>query len=260
MRFEGKVAIITGAGTGIGRDMAIEFAKEGAKVTIAARRKELLEETADLAEQAGGLRPLVVQMDLTHEDQVEDMVQQTVAAFDQVDYMINNAAVPGKDLYVWEQTLQNWNDTFATNLTAKFLTSRACLKHMMPRRSGVILTFSSTAALGPYPRKSHYTASKSGIFGFTRTLAQEVGPYGIRANCIIPGAINTELLQNYIKRIAGEQGRDPGELAKEMSSSSALQRQVEPREVTQTVMWLCSDDASAITGQMIRVCAGAAMW
>ncbi|MCH8283231.1 MAG: SDR family oxidoreductase [Chloroflexi bacterium] len=152
------------------------------------------------------------------------------------------------------------NYTFATNLTAKFLTSRACLKHMMPRRSGVILTFSSTAALGPYPRKSHYTASKSGIFGFTRTLAMEVGPYGIRANCIIPGAINTELLQNYIKRIAGEQGRDPGELAKEMSSNSALQRQVEPREVTQTVMWLCSDDASAITGQMIRVCAGAAMW
>ena len=260
MRFDGKVAIITGAGTGIGRDMAIAFTKEGANVTIAARRQNLLEETADLAEQASGRRPLVVKMDLTIEEQVDDMVEQTVAKFGQVDFMINNAAMPGKDLYIWEQTLENWNQTLATNLTSKFLTSRACLKHMMPRRTGVILTFSSTAALGPYPRKSHYTASKSAIFGFTRTLAQEVGPYGIRANCIVPGAIATDLLKNYIKRIADEQGKDPDEMAKEMASNVALQRQVRPEEVTKTVMFLCSDDSSAITGQMIRVCAGGAMW
>ena len=259
MRFSGKVAIITGSGTGIGRDMAIAFAREGAQVTVAARREGLLEETADLAERAGGERPLVVPTDITSEEQVEAMVKRRVERFGCVDFMINNAAHAGTDLHVWEQTLENWNQTLATNLTSQFLVSRACLAHMMPRRSGVILTFSSTAALGPHARKSHYTASKSGIFGFTRTLAQEVGPHGIRANCIVPGAVKTELLTNYWERIAGERGVDTDVIADEMGQQAALGRVVEVREITGTVMFLCSDDASAITGQMIRVCAGAAM-
>jgi NAD(P)-dependent dehydrogenase (short-subunit alcohol dehydrogenase family) len=260
MRFEEKTAIITGSGTGIGRDMAIAFSREGANVTLAARRRELLEQTADLAEKESGRRPLVLVTDITREEDVERMADQTVERFGQIDYMINNAAAPGTDLHVWEQTLENWNQTLATNLTSQFLVSRACLKHMMPRRSGVILTFSSTAALGPHPRKSHYTASKLGILGFTRTLAQEVGPYGIRANCVVPGAIRTELLVNYTERIAGERGISAEDVEKEMSSRAALERVVRPEEVTQTVMFLCSDDSSAITGQAIRVCGGAAMW
>ena len=259
MRFPGKVAIITGSGTGIGRDMAIAFAREGAHVTLAARRAELLEETASLAEKTGAPRPLVVPTDITQEDQVDAMVERTVERFGGVDFMINNAAFPGTDLYVWEQTLENWNQTVATNLTSQFLVSRACLKHMMPKRSGVILTFSSTAALGPYPRKSHYTASKSAIFGFTRTLAMEVGEHGIRANCIVPGAVKTELLERYWERIASERGVDPQVVADEMGQRAALGRAVEPNEITKTVMFLCSDAASGITGQMLRVCAGAAM-
>lgn len=259
MRFEGKVAIITGSGTGIGRDMAIAFAREGARVTLAARREGLLEETARLAEEAGGERPLVVPTDICAEADVEAMVERSVERFGHVDFMINNAAHAGTDLHVWEQTLDNWNQTLATNLTSQFLVARACLRHMMPRRSGVILTFSTTAALGPYPRKSHYTASKSGIFGFTRTLAAEAGPHGIRANCIVPGAVKTELLTNYWERIAGERGVEAEVVAAEMGERAALGRVVETREITGTVMFLCSEDASAITGQMIRVCAGAAM-
>ena len=259
MRFSDKVAIITGAGTGIGQDMAIAFSKEGANVTIAARRENLLEETADLAERESGRRPLVVKTDITQESQVENMVEQTVEAFGQVDYMINNAAVPGTDLHVWEQTLENWNQVIATNLTAKLLTARACLKHMMPRRTGAIINFASTAAYGPYARKSHYTAAYSGVFGFTRTLAQEAGPHGIRVNCVVPGPISTDLLKNYVVRIAGEQGVDPEELGKQMTSTSALQRFIEPSEVTKTVMFLCSDEASAITGQKVTVCGGTAM-
>ena len=259
MRFAGKVAIITGSGTGIGRDMAIAFAREGARVTVAARREELLEETATLAEDAGAERPFVVPTDITQETAVDAMVDRSVERFGHVDFMINNAAHAGTDLHVWEQTLENWNQTLATNLTSQFLVSRACLRHMMPRRHGVILTFSSTAALGPHARKSHYTASKSGIFGFTRTLAQEAGPYGIRANCIVPGAVKTELLENYWERMAGERGVDSEVIATEMGERAALGRVVEPREITGTVMFLCSDDSSGITGQMIRVCAGAAM-
>ncbi|MCH2171811.1 SDR family oxidoreductase [Myxococcota bacterium] len=259
MRFADKVAIITGAGTGIGRDMAIDFTREGAKVCVAARRESLLEETADLAEGTGGERPLVMKTDLTRESDVDAMVDRTVERFGRVDFMINNAASAGKDLFVHEQTLENWNQTVATNLTSQFLVSRASLRHMIPQRSGVILTFSSTAALGPFPRKSHYTASKLGIFGFTRTLAMEVGEYGIRANTVVPGAIKTELLLNYWERIAGERGVDVEVIAKEAGAKAALGRAIEPNEITKTVMFLCSDEASAITGQEIRVCAGAAM-
>ncbi|MEJ2336939.1 MAG: SDR family NAD(P)-dependent oxidoreductase [Gemmatimonadales bacterium] len=259
MRFADKVAIITGAGTGIGRDMAIGFVREGARVCVAARRKELLEETADLAARAGGERPLVLPMDLTVESDVDAMADCVAERFGGIDFMINNAAYAGQDLAVQEQTLENWNQVIATNLTSQFLVARASLRHMIPRRSGVILTFSSTAALRGFERKSHYTASKLGIFGFTRTLALEVGRYGIRANTVVPGAVKTELLAGYWKRIAGERGVDVRIVEEEFGREAALGRAVEPGEVTKTVMFLCSDDASGITGQEIRVCAGAAM-
>jgi len=259
MRFENRVAIITGAGTGIGRDMAIGFAREGARVCVAARRGGPLEETAALAEKAGGLRPLVLPTDITVEAQVDAMVERSAEHFGRIDFMINNAAFAGVDLHVHEQTLENWNQVLATNLTSQFLVARASLRHMIPQRCGVILTFSSTAALGAIERKSHYAASKLGIFGFTRTLAMEVGRYGIRANTIVPGAVRTELLENYWRRIARERGVEVETVAAEVGGRAALGRVVEAREVTSTVMFLCSDDASAITGQEIRVCAGAAI-
>jgi 3-oxoacyl-[acyl-carrier protein] reductase len=259
MGFENRVVIITGAGTGIGRDMAIGFANEGARVCVAARRAAPLEETADLAQATAGLRPLVVPTDITVEGEVDALVERAVEHFGHIDFMINNAACSGADLHVHEQTLENWNQVIATNLTSQFLLARASLRHMIPQRSGVILTFSSTAALGAIERKSHYTASKLGIFGFTRTLAMEVGRYGIRANTVVPGAVRTELLESYWRRVAGERGVEVETVAAELGRRTALGRVVEVHEVTKTVMFLCSDDASAITGQEIRVCAGAAI-
>jgi NAD(P)-dependent dehydrogenase (short-subunit alcohol dehydrogenase family) len=251
--------LVTGAGTGIGRHMAVAFAREGARVCVAARREALLEETATLAERAGGERPLVIPTDLTVEAQVDAMVDRAVGELGGLDFAISNAATPGADLAVHEQSLANWNEVLATNLTAQFLVARASLRHMMPRRRGVILTFSSTAALEPHARKSHYTASKLAVLGFTRTLAAEAGPHGIRANTVIPGAVRTELLEAYLERVARERGVGVRTVAEELGRHAALGRVVEPAEVTSTVMFLCSEDASAITGQEIRVCAGASI-
>jgi len=258
-RFEGKVVVITGAGAGIGRDMTLAFAHEGARVAIGARRVSLLEETADLTEGATGHRPLVIETDVTEEAQVDRLIDSAVSELGGLDIAISNAASAGKDLYLWEQTLENWNQTLATNLTAQFLVARAALRHLMPRSSGVIILFSSTAAYEAFPRKSHYSASKYGALALTRTLAKEAGAHGIRANCVVPGSTATELLSAYIERIAGERGIDTAEMEAELAANTSLGRIVTPREVTESVLFLCSDAASGITGQVIRVCAGASL-
>ena len=129
----------------------------------------------------------------------------------------------------------------------------------MPQRSGVIILFSSTAAYEGFPRKSHYSASKFAALALTRTLAVEAGAHGIRANCIVPGATGTELLAGYFERIAAERGIDAEEVEAEHAANAALGRIVTPREVTDTVLILCSDAGGGISGQAIRVCAGASL-
>jgi NAD(P)-dependent dehydrogenase (short-subunit alcohol dehydrogenase family) len=257
--FKDRVTIITGAGTGIGRDMAISFAGAGARVAITGRRRDPLEETADLAAREGQ-RPLVLPADMSVEGQVDNFVERVVEALGPVDFLISNAAEPGKDLYIQEETLDNWNACIGTNMTAAMLLSRACLKHMLPRRSGVILTLSSGAALEPMERKSHYSATKMGLIAFTRCVAGEAGPHGIRANCIVVGPTYTDLAKRYYERIAAERGVDVQTVLDESNQRLALRRQVQPHEITSTAMFLCSDGAGAITGQAIRVDAGWAMY
>ena len=138
--------------------------------------------------------------DVTNEDDVIAMVARAVEAFGHVDIMCNNAAAPGTDRYIWEQTLENWNATIAIDVTSAMLCTREVLKQsMLERRSGVILNFSSTVALAGMLRKTHYVTAKASLRAFTKTVALEVGPYGIRCNCIIPGGIDTELWQNWVR-------------------------------------------------------------
>src|ERR1700681_2713302 len=246
-RLRDKVVIITGASDGLGRVMATMFSAEGAPLVLAARRTEQLEDTARLVRDAGG-EAVTVTTDVTDEHQVEAMVDAAMDAYGRVDVLMNNAAQPGTDLHIWEQTLENWNATIAIDVTAAMLCSREVLrKSMIERRSGSIVNVSSTASWQGIPRKSHYG------------VAKEVGPHGIRVNCLVPGGIQTDLLRNYWRRIAGEQGVTWEEIRDRGARALALQRVATPEEGGAAALFFACDESSAITGQSLTVDCGGYM-
>lgn len=258
-RLAGKIAIITGAGDGLGAVMAHLFTAEGASVTLAGRRTALLKEVAGAVRAAGG-RAIAVTTDVTDEAAVAAMVAATVEEYGRVDVMCNNAAQPGKDLHIWEQSLDNWNATIAVDVTAAMLCSREVLRQsMLEQGSGSIVHFSSTAGLEGIERKSHYGVAKAGLRTLTKVMAKEVGPQGIRVNCLVPGGIQTDLLRNYWRRIADEQGVSWEEIRDRSSRSTALRRIATPEEIAQVALFLASDASSAITGQSIVADCGANM-
>lgn len=256
-RFAGKVAIVTGASTGLGPVMSKMLADEGAKVVMAARRVELVEAAAaEIGDAAIALRA-----DVTSEADVAAMVDAAMDRWGQVDIMMNNAAAPGEDKFIWEQTLENWNNTFAIDVTAAMLCSREVIRRsMMERKTGSIVNFSSTAGWNGLPRKSHYSAAKASLRVLTKVIAQEVGPYGIRCNCVVPGQIETELLKNWLERTAHEEGVTLDERRNAVLSGVALKGTIStPEDVANLALFLASDAARTITGQSINVDAGGVM-
>lgn len=256
-RFEGKVAIVTGASTGLGPVMSRMLAEEGARVVMAARRVDLVEEAAA----AIGDAAVAVRADVTDEGDVAAMVDVAMDRWGQVDVLMNNAAVPGKDLWIWEQTLENWNATFAVDVTAAMLCSREVIRRsMLDRKAGAIVNFSSTAGWNGLPRKSHYSAAKASLRVLTKVVAQEVGPHGIRCNCLVPGQIETDLLKAWLERTAAEEGISVEARRAAVLSGVALKGQIStPEDVARMALFLASDDARTITGQSINVDAGGVM-
>jgi 3-oxoacyl-[acyl-carrier protein] reductase len=255
-RLAGKVAIITGASTGLGPVMAKLFTSQGARVLLTARREELVQQAAVDA----GPGAIAMRTDVTSEGDVAAMVSRAVEEFGHVDIMCNNAAAPGKDLYIWEQTLENWNSTIAVDVTAAMLCTREVVKQtMLERRSGVILNFSSTAGYQGVPRKTHYVTAKASLRAFTKAVALEVGEYGIRCNCIVPGGIDTELWRNWVKRTAAEQGVDYESHRSELLKDVALRDISTPSDIANMALFLASDESRTITGQSIPVDAGGFM-
>ncbi len=255
-RLAGKVAIITGASTGCGPVMAKLFIEQGARVLLAARREELVREAA----RAAGEGAIGMRVDVTKEDDVRAMVDRAMQEFGQVDIMLNNAAAPGQDKWVWEQTLENFNNTIAIDLTAAMLCTREVLnRSMLERKTGTIINFSSTAGWMGMVRKTHYTSAKAALRALTKTVALEVGPHNIRCNCLVPGSIETELWMNWGKRMAAEQGLDYETWKTKILTDSPLRSIAQPIDIAYLALFLASDESRMITGQSINCDAGGYM-
>jgi NAD(P)-dependent dehydrogenase (short-subunit alcohol dehydrogenase family) len=255
-RLAGKVAIITGASTGCGPVMAKLFVEQGAKVLLSARREDLVLDAA----KAAGEGAIGMRCDVTSEDDIRAMVDRACQEFGQVDILLNNAAMPGQDKWVWEQTLENFNATIAVDLTAAMLCTREVLnRSMLERKSGSIINFSSTAGWMGMQRKTHYTAAKAALRALTKTIALEVGPQGIRCNCLVPGSIETELWTNYGHRMAKEQGIEFSEWKAKALEGVPLRAISQPLDIAYLALFLASEESRTITGQSINCDAGGYM-
>ena len=245
--FTGKVALVTGGGTGIGYATALQFARLGASVVIAARTASELEAAAARIREASGAKCLAVPTDVKDEEACIDLVQRTVDAFGRIDVLINNAG--GTRMGPLESIpTKGWDSIFDLNVKSAYILTREAGKHMIAQKSGAIVSISSGAGVNGVKGGAHYSAAKSALQMFTKVTAAEWGRYGIRANCVAAGAIASErVLEAW--QVAG---LDMENLSKAMP----LGRTGRPDEMANMIVFFASDAASYITGQTISVDGG----
>ena len=254
-RLKDRVAIITGGGSGIGKAIAKAFVREGAKVALAARTVANLEKTVEELTSAGG-GAIAIPTDITQEQQVIDMVAKVIDVFGKIDILVNNSGIGGPVCNVVDMKLDEWNYSFAVDLTGSMLCAREVLKHMIPRKSGNIINLGAEGGRSGdgrsgYPTRAAYCCAKMGIYGLTETLSVEVGQYGIRVNCLSAAAVRGERFMWVMSTRAKTAGTSVEEtIAREMANVS-LGRPAEEYELANTCVFLASDEASAITGQTI---------
>ena len=256
---QGKVAVVTGGGRGIGRAIALAYAAEGAHVALAARSADKLEEVVDLIQRGGGTA-LAVPTDLREPAQVSQLADTVAGELGDVDVLVNNSGIAGPTSVLWEIELDDWEETLRVNLTGTFLCCRAFLPAMIERRSGSVLVIGSVTGKRPLHGRTPYAASKLGLVGLVRTLAWEAGAYGVRVNLISPGAVAGERLDRVIERQAEAKGITPQAAGEELSSGSPLGRFVAQEDIAQAAVFLASDAAASVTGEDFNVTAGLAMY
>jgi NAD(P)-dependent dehydrogenase (short-subunit alcohol dehydrogenase family) len=260
MRLQGKVAIITGGGKGIGKAIALAFAREGAAVMIASRTVSALEQTCEEIKGYDG-KAAYVQTDVSDEKQAQRLVEETIRQFGQVDILVNNSGVSGPTSRVVDMDLSQWNETLAVDLTGSMLCAREVLKHMIERKAGNIINIVSEGGRSAdgrsgYPSRAAYCCSKMGLIGLTETLSIETGEFGIRVNAISPGPVLGERIVNVIeKRVAGT-GKTFDEIMTSLAANNSLKRLATEEECAAVAVFLASDESSAVTGQTIPVSCG----
>ena len=249
---DGKVAIVTGIGPGMGASIAIGFAKLGVDVAIAARRKERLEAVADEIRKLGR-EPLVFPLDITDFDGCRELVRKTAERFGGVDFLVQNGHDEGDWSPAVDADLERWRRVFDVNFFGTLALAQASAREMHKRGGGSMVFISSGAGIQAPPGMGAYAASKAALHSLTRSLAQELGPWQIRVNDVVLGATAGETLNEAAKQVSKQQGITPEEWLANKHKSYPLGSVPEPRDCAGTVFYLCSNLAKPVTGTHIPV-------
>ncbi len=240
MRLKGKVAIVTGGGTGIGRAIAIKFADEGAHVVVSGRRIERLQETVSTI----GNQSVAVQADVTDETSIQQLIQAAIDHWGSVDILVNNAAVITSRTPLLDTPTEDWDVMMDINVRGIFLCCKAVLPQMIEQETGSIINIASVAGQRGQPGNSPYSTTKGAVMNLTRSIAVDYGPHGIRCNSISPALVRTEMAETRLKP-----GDDWDErAAREWIPNYPLGRIGKPEDIAHGALFLASDEASWISG------------
>jgi NAD(P)-dependent dehydrogenase (short-subunit alcohol dehydrogenase family) len=260
MSLKNKVALITGGGRGIGRAIALAFAREGAQVAVAARTLEQVDQVAEEIENELGVGALAFHCDVSDPTNVEHMFADVRRGFDHdVDIMVNNAGVAESATLV-NTTDELWQRHLAINLSGTFYCTRAALPAMLKNGWGRIINIASIAGKTGAPYIAAYAASKHGVMGLTRSVAVEVGAGGVTVNAICPGYVDTDMVSRGIERITTRTGRSADEALDSLKKMSPQNRLVTPEEVAALALLLASEEGRGINGQGLNIDGGTVLW
>lgn len=241
---EGKVAFITGASRGIGKAIAIAFAQQGASIAFTDMRRDEIMEAAELEIQAYGVKAIGYASDASSFEDSERTTDEIAKEFGRIDILVNNAGIT-RDNLLMRMTEADWDLVIKVNLKSVFNLTKAVQKYMLKQRSGSIINMSSVVGVNGNGGQSNYSASKAGLIGFTKSVAQELGSRNIRCNAIAPGYIETEMTTKLSE-----------EVRVQWAAQIPLRRGGKPEDVAQACVFFASDLSAYVTGQVLSVCGG----
>lgn len=255
MRLGGKIALVTGAGQGIGRATALAFARDGADVVCADINRETAASTA-AAVQAAGRRSLAIAADLGDIGEIDRMVSETIAAFGRIDALVNNAGVTRR-AYIMDLTEQDWDRIHRVNAKGVFFCLQRVAREMIPRRSGVIVNIASVAGKGfRGTSNAVYAASKGAVISLTYTAAQQLATHDINVNAVCPGIVKTAMVEDLFATVSAKEGIPVDEIERRAVADVPLKRANAPEDIAEAVVFLASPAARNITGQTLNVDGG----